>query len=77
VKCPYCIEGVDFDSYAQKKSFCLGKTEGCCFLKRDHDYYLQAQQLIHTGGRCYLDFVVFAADGQRLKIFLGKANSRH
>lgn len=60
VKCPYCIDGVDFDSYVQKKSSCLQKNESCFQLKRDHDYYYQAQQQIHTSGRGYLDFIVFA-----------------
>lgn len=32
-------------------------------LKRDHDYYFQAQQHIHTAERAYLDFIVFATDG--------------
>ena len=70
VKCPYCIDGVDFDSYVQKKSSCLQKNESCFQLKRDHDYYYQAQQQIHTSGRGYLDFIVFASDGQTLKFFL-------
>ena len=70
VKCPYCIDGVDFDSYVQKKSSCLQKNESCFQLKRDHDYYYQAQQQIHTSGRGYLDFIVFASDGQTSKFFL-------
>ena len=70
VKCPYCIDGVDFDSYVQKKSSCLQKNESCFQLKRDHDYYYQAQQQIHTSGRGYLDFIVFASDEQTSKFFL-------
>ena len=70
VKCPYCIDGVDFDSYVQKKSSCLQKNESCFQLKRDHDYYCQAQQQIHTSWRGYLDFIVFASDGQTSKFFL-------
>ena len=70
VKCPYCIDGVDFDSYVQKKSSCLQKNESCFQLKRDHDYYYQAQQQIHTSGRGYLDFIVFASYGQTSKFFL-------
>ena len=30
VKCPYCIDGTDFDSYMQKKSFCLEKKKQFC-----------------------------------------------
>ena len=70
VKCLYCIDGVDFDSYVQKKSSCLQKNESCFQLKRDHDYYYQAQQQINTSGRGYLDFIVFASDGQTSKFFL-------
>ena len=70
VKCPYCIDGADFDSYVQKKSSCLQKNESCFQLKRDHDYYCQAQQQIHTSWRGYLDFIVFASDGQTSKFFL-------
>lgn len=43
-KCPYCIEGIDFESYVQKKSSCLEKKSNDYVLKRDHDYYYQAQQ---------------------------------
>jgi len=64
VKCPYCIEGLDFDNYVQKKSSCLEKNGTEFSLKRDHDYYYQAQQQIYTTGRGYLDFVVFSTDGK-------------
>ena len=30
-------------------------------LKRDHDYYFQAHQQIHTAESAYLDFIVFVA----------------
>ena len=30
VKCPYCIDGTNFDSYMQKKSFCLEKKKQFC-----------------------------------------------
>ena len=63
MKCPYCIEGLDFYSYVQMKSSCLEKNGPAFTLKRDHHYYYQAQQQIHTTGRGYLDFVVFATDG--------------
>ena len=75
VKCPYCIDGADFDSYVQKKSSCLQKNESCFQLKRDHDYYCQAQQQIHTSWRGYLDFIVFASDGQTSKFFLERLAS--
>ena len=56
VKYPYCVDGIDFDSYMQKKSFCLEKNSSVFSLKRDLDYY-QAQQQIHTTGSDYFDFV--------------------
>lgn len=62
VKCPYCIEGLDFDSYVQRKSSCLEKKGSEFTLKRDHDYYYQVQQQLHTTGRGYADFVVFATE---------------
>lgn len=63
VKCPFCIEGLDFDSYVKMKASCLEKHGDEFMLKRDHDYYFQSQQQIHTTGRAYLDFIVFATDG--------------
>lgn len=63
VKCPYCIEGLDFDSYVQMKSSCLEKNGSEFTLKRDHDYYYHAQQQIFTTERGYVDFVVFATEG--------------
>ncbi|PFX31973.1 hypothetical protein AWC38_SpisGene3233 [Stylophora pistillata] len=63
VKCPFCIEGLDFDSYVQMKASCLDKHGDEFMLKRDHNYYFQSQQQIHTAGRAYLDFIVLATDG--------------
>ena len=63
VKCPFCIEGLDFDSYVKMKASCLEKQGDEFVLKKDHDYYYQSQQQIHTAGRAYLDFIVFATDG--------------
>lgn len=63
VKCPFCIEGLDFDSYVKIKASCLEKHRDEFMLKREHDYYFQAQQQIHTAGKAYLDFIVFATDG--------------
>ena len=63
VKCSFCIEGLDFDSYVKMKASCLEKHGDEFMLKRDHDYYFQSQQQIHTAGRAYLDFIVFATDG--------------
>ena len=51
------IDGIDFDSYGQKKSFCLKKNGSMFSLKRDHDYHYQAQQQIHITNWDYLDFV--------------------
>ena len=39
------------DSYVQKKFFCLERNGSVLSLERDHDYYYQAQQQIHTTGR--------------------------
>ena len=47
VKCPYCIDGIDFDGYMKNKSFCLEKNR-CVQLKRDHGYHYLAQKQIHT-----------------------------
>ena len=60
VKCPYCIEGLDFNKYCQNKSACL-QLDGQKFsLKRDHAYFYQVQQQLHITKRPYCDFVVFA-----------------
>ena len=39
------------DSYVQKNIFCLERNGSVLSLERDHDYYYQAQQQIHTTGR--------------------------
>ena len=63
VKCPFCIEGLDFDSYVKMQASCLEKHGDEFKLRKDHDYYYQAQQQINTAGRAYLDFIVFSTDG--------------
>ena len=61
VKCPYCIEGKDFDSYDQKQSSCLEKIGSEFVLKRSHSYYSQVQQQLHNiSDRVYCDFIVCA-----------------
>ena len=60
VKCPYCIEGLDFDNYCQKKSSCLQSYGEKFILKRNHPYYSQVQQQLHIAKKAYCDFVVFA-----------------
>lgn len=51
VKCPYRIEGLDFDSCVQKKESCLEKNGTEFSLKKDHPYYYQTQQQLHTTGK--------------------------
>ena len=63
VKCPFCLEGCDFEGYLNKKASCLEKVNGKFCLKRDHDYYFQVQQQLFTHKRLYNDFVVCAFTG--------------
>ena len=70
VKCPYCNDDHDFDNYLFKKSFCLQRNEHSetgFSLKRDHDYYYQVQQQLHTTKREYCDFVVYATSSSDSK----------
>ena len=68
VKCPYCIEGLDFDAYVMKVTSCLQKVDSNFLLKRDHDYYYQVQQQLHTTKRDYCDFIVCVFDAQSSKL---------
>ena len=63
MKCPFCLEGCDFEGYLNKKASCLDKVNGKFCLKRDHDYYFQVQQQLFTHKRLYNDFVVCAFTG--------------
>ena len=38
VKCPFCIEGCDFERYITKTVSCLEKVDDVLQLKRDHTY---------------------------------------
>ena len=67
VKCPFCIDSLDFESYALKKSSCLEKIESDFILKKDHDYYHQVQQQLHTTKHNYCDFVVCAFSNNSAK----------
>ena len=61
VKCPYCIENCDFESYVLKPSSCLEKdSTGSFIIKKGHQYYYQCQQQIFSIERQYCDFVVCA-----------------
>lgn len=61
LKCPYCIENCDFESYVLKPSSCLEKdSTGSFIIKKGHQYYYQCQQQIFTIERQYCDFVVCA-----------------
>lgn len=62
VKCPIGIEGCNFKDYACKKSACLESRNGKYTLKRNHNYYYQVQQQLHTTKRKYCDFVVYGCD---------------
>ncbi|XP_078349685.1 uncharacterized protein LOC144634562 [Oculina patagonica] len=66
VKCPYCVENCDFESYVLKPSSCLEKdSTGKYSLKKNHQYYYQCQQQIFTVKRQYCDFVVYALGAGR------------
>ena len=41
VKCPYCLDEIDFQIYVKKISSCLEMQDGNMKLKRDHQYYFQ------------------------------------
>lgn len=61
VKCPYCLDNCDFESYVTKSSACLKKdSQGHYVLPHDHQYYYQVQQQLFTTNRPYCDFVVCA-----------------
>ena len=70
VKCPFCIDDLDIDNYLFKKSSCLERNEHSetgFSLKRDHDYYYQGQQQLHSTKREYCDFVVYATSSNDSK----------
>ncbi|PFX11983.1 hypothetical protein AWC38_SpisGene24131 [Stylophora pistillata] len=61
VKCPFCLENCDFESYEKKSNTCLTKDiQGCYTLPHDHPYYYQIQQQLFTAKRPFCDFVVCA-----------------
>ncbi|XP_068743620.1 uncharacterized protein [Montipora capricornis] len=63
VKCPFCIDNCDFESYVSKSSSCLRKdSAGNFWLKKEHEYFYQTQQQLFTVERKYCDFVVCAFD---------------
>ena len=68
VKCPYCIDGIDFDSYALRKGSCLESSDSKFVLKRNHAYYYQVQQQIQTTHRDYCDFVVCAFQNEKVDL---------
>ena len=68
VKCPYCIEGLDFEKYCEQKS-CLQPDGEKFVLKREHAYYYQVQQQLNITKRAYCDFVVYATSPNGSKIF--------
>ena len=58
VKCPYFLDGIDFQSYVKKSSSCLEMQDGNMKLKRDHQYYFQVQQQLFTTDLLFCDFIV-------------------
>ena len=59
IKCPYCIENCDFDSYFSKPSSCLAKNiAGQFTLLHTHKYYYQVQQQLFTTKLNYNYFIV-------------------
>ena len=60
MKCPYCIDGTDFEGYLQKATSCLKDVDGQMRLKRNHQYFYQVQQLLFTVNMQFCDFVVCA-----------------
>ena len=58
VKCPYCLDGVDFESYTNKGSSSLEVKDGKTNLKREHQYYYQVQQQLFTTELPFCDFIV-------------------
>ena len=63
IKCPFCIDKCDFDSYVLKGTSRLEKVCGEFQLKRTHNYFFQVQQQFFTlPERNYNDFMVCAFD---------------
>ena len=58
VKCPFCLDGVDFKSYATKPNSCLETIDDEMHLKRKHPYYYQVQQQLFATNKAFCDFVV-------------------
>ena len=67
VKCPFCIEGCDFENYITKSASCLEKVDDVLQLKRDHTYYYQVEQQLFTTKQAYNDFVVCSFSGSTTK----------
>ena len=62
VKCPYCIDGTDFEGYLQKATSCLEDADGQMRLKRNHKYFYQVQLELFIVNMQFCDFVVCASD---------------
>ena len=58
VKCPFCLDGVHFESYATKPNSCLETVDGEMCLKLKHPYYYQVQQQLFTTNKGFCDFVL-------------------
>ena len=70
IKCPFSIDGLNFDGYLEKKSSYLTRNDGQIVLKRDHQYYFQVQQQLFITKADFCDFVVcaFSRDGTILYV---------
>ena len=62
---PYCLDGIDFQSYVKKSSSCLEMQDGNMNLKRNHQYHFQVQQQLFITDLlfCDLSFCGFSEQG--------------
>ena len=66
MKCPYCIESIDFEGYLENPSSCLVKDlDVKVILKRSHQYFYQVQQQMFTTELPFCDFVVFGFEASQ------------
>eukprot|EP00795_Rhopilema_esculentum_P001003 gene1003-10782_t len=66
VKCPYCIESIDFEGYLENPSSCLVKDlDGKVILKKSHQYFYQVRQQMFTTELPFCDFVVFGFEASQ------------
>ena len=76
VKCPYCIDGTDFDSYMQKKSFCLEKKKQFCVQFEKRSWLLSGPATNPHYWLWLLSFRVGCSQGQIMIILESKQASQ-